>query len=304
MAVSVPACTLQYSAGNRRMLSAFFDRIAIIGTGLIGGSWGLALGRAGFRGARVGCDRAEALNKALSAGAIDLAEPDPLLASAKSSLVILATPVTEIIRLLGPLSRTVGENALVTDTGSTKLMICDTARDHFRGDALFLGGHPLAGKENSGVENASPDLFEDAAYLVTPCSPQAESDPRVAAFRELVASLGARVVTMAPTPHDEAMAFLSHLPQLASTALASVIEERETLPTGLAGSGLRDATRLAGSPYDVWRDICSTNVENIGSALDALIKKLQRMREHLGDSALENEFELAQRLRARLRSKS
>lgn len=280
-----------------------FDRITIIGAGLIGGSWGLALRRAGFRGERVGCDLAAALEKALAVGAIDRAEPDPLRAAADSPLIILATPVSEIVRLLGPLSRAVGENALVTDTGSTKMMICNAARNHFRGKAVFLGGHPLAGKEISGVENASPDLFDNAAYIVTPCSPQAGSDVRVARFRELVASLGARVVTMEPAVHDEAMAFLSHLPQLASTALASVIEEREGLPTDLAASGLRDATRLAGSPYDVWRDICSTNLENIGRALDALIGKLQRMREHLRDNALEDDFRRAHRLHARLRSK-
>lgn len=280
-----------------------FDRITIIGAGLIGGSWGLALRRAGFRGERVGCDLAAALEKALAVGAIDRAEPDPLRAAADSPLIILATPVSEIVRLLGPLSRAVGENALVTDTGSTKMMICNAARNHFRGKAVFLGGHPLAGKEISGVENASPDLFDNAAYIVTPCSPQAGSDVRVARFRELVASLGARVVTMEPAMHDEVMAFLSHLPQLASTALASVIEEREALPTDLAASGLRDATRLAGSPYDVWRDICSTNLESIGRALDALIGKLQRMREHLRDNALEDDFRRAHRLHARLRSK-
>lgn len=286
------------------MQADFFERITIIGTGLIGGSWGLALRRAGFRGERIGCDRAETLEKALGAGAIDLAEPDPLRAAAESSLVILAAPVGEIIRLLGTLGRAVSEIALVTDTGSTKVMICKAAREHFCGKAFFLGGHPLAGKENSGVENASPDLFENAAYILTPCSPQAESDPRIAAFRELVTSLGARVVTMEAALHDEVMAFLSHLPQLASTALASVIEERQTLHVDLAASGLRDATRLAGSPYDVWRDICSTNLENIRSALDALIEKLQRMQSHLGENALKDDFQLAQRLHARLRSKS
>lgn len=286
------------------MHADFFERITIIGTGLIGGSWGLALRRAGFRGERIGCDRVETLEKALGAGAIDLVEPDPLRAAAGSSLVILAAPVSEIIRLLAPMSRAVSESALVTDTGSTKSMICNAAGKYFRDKALFLGGHPLAGKENSGVENASPDLFENAAYILTPCSPQAESDPRIAAFRELVASLGARVVTMEPAPHDEAMAFLSHLPQLASTALASVIEERKTPHVDLAASGLRDVIRLAGSPYGMWRDICSTNLENIKPALDALIETLQRMREHLGDNALERDFQLAHRLHTRLRSRS
>lgn len=286
------------------MSADFFQRVTIIGTGLIGGSWGLALRRAGFRGARVGCDRAEVLEEALEAGAIDLAEPDPLRAAAGSPLVILAAPVGEIIRLIALLGPAVSHDALVTDTGSTKVMICDAARNRFRGKAIFLGGHPLAGKEYSGVENASADLFQDAVYLLTPCSPHDESDPRVTAFRELVTLLGARIVSMDPAPHDEAMAFLSHLPQLASTALASVIEERETLPFDLAASGLRDATRLAGSPYDVWRDICSTNLENIGSALDALIGKLQQMRERLGENALESDFRTAHRLHARLRSKS
>lgn len=281
----------------------YFERVTIIGTGLIGGSWGLAIRRAGFRGTRVGCDRPETLEKALSSGAIDAAEPDPLRAVSGSQLVILAAPVGEILRLLAPLSRAVSGTALVTDTGSTKAVICEEAARHFKGGCLFLGGHPMAGKEKSGIESASARLFENAAYVLVPPSSEREADPRAAAFGELISAVGAHVVTMTARSHDRAMAYLSHLPQLASTALASVIEEREDLPLDIAASGLRDVTRLAGSPYDVWRDICATNLENVGAALDLTIAKLQFIRTHLAQNALEIDFRRAQNLHARLWTK-
>ncbi|MGH9395469.1 MAG: prephenate dehydrogenase [Terriglobia bacterium] len=276
--------------------SDFFERAAIIGTGLIGGSWGLALRRSGFRGVRIGCDRPEVLKKALNAGAISSGEEDLRRAVANADLVILATPVGGILRLLDQLKNALPVGALITDVGSTKVMICQKARENFNGEPLFLGGHPLAGKECSGIENAAPELFENAAYILTLDSPRIANDPRVKALSSLVASFGARPVVMDAVSHDRAMASLSHLPQLASTALASMIEEREDLPLDLAASGFRDATRLAGSPYAVWRDICSSNQENIQQALNSLISKLETLRNHLTDEVLEREFKQAQQL--------
>ncbi|MGH9401435.1 MAG: prephenate dehydrogenase [Terriglobia bacterium] len=278
-----------------------FRRIAIIGTGLIGGSWGLALKRSGFGGVRVGCDRATVLRQALAAGAIDRAEGDPRRAAAGADLVILAPPVGAILQLLPQLEGAALPGALVTDTGSAKALICQTAQQVFGDSPLFLGGHPLAGKERSGIEYADEALFDGACYVLTPVSEKDADDPRVKAFSALVASLGARVLVMGAASHDQAVGWLSHLPQLASTALASLIEEQPALPLDVAASGFRDVTRLAESPYTLWRDICATNLENIRQSLDAFIAKLQTLRDHLTDETLEHEFEQAQKLRLRMK---
>lgn len=280
-----------------------FRRIAIIGLGLVGGSWGVALKKRGFAGLRVGCDRPEILERALRQSAIDQGEENPLLAARDADLIILATPVGEILRLLPALSGIPPAHALITDVGSTKRSILEVARKDFGHAPLFLGGHPLAGKERSGIENAHPDLFANAVYAVVPNSPDDLENPSAKAFCTLVRGLGGRVLVMNATEHDESAAYLSHLPQLLSTALASLAGEKGGLSLELAASGFRDVTRLAESPYVLWRDICATNTENIQQALDALIGKLQTLRDHLLDKTLEREFRQALRLREKLREK-
>jgi len=169
---------------------------------------------------------------------------------------------------------------------------------------LFLGGHPLAGKERSGIDQASAALFENARYVVTPLLPNHLEDKRVKAFCALVEALGARPFVTEASTHDRAVAFFSHLPQLVSSGLASMIADQsaeEFLPLDLAASGFRDVTRLAESPYGVWRDICLTNIENIQSALEALIDKLEEMKLHLSDRELERDFLKAYKLREKLR---
>jgi prephenate dehydrogenase len=282
----------------------FFKRISIIGLGLIGGSWALALKRLGYPASRVGYDRPEVLRTALCAGAIDAAGEDLPSAVHNADLVILATPVGAILDLLGRLKPHLLPQALVTDVGSTKRLICQRAKDLLGDSAMFLGGHPLAGKENSGFEHADPVIFEDVCYVLTPSSPEHMDDARVKAFVRLVESLGARpYVTDAPS-HDLAVAYLSHLPQLLSSGLASLIADEmveQHLPLELAGSGFRDLTRLADSPYSLWRDICLTNVQNIQAALESLIEKLESIKSHLSDRELERAFIQARKLRDHLR---
>lgn len=281
-----------------------FERIAIIGVGLIGGSWGLALKKCGFAGVRVGCDSPEVLRKALAVGAIDEGEEDFRRAVREADLIILAAPVSGILRLLGELKDTVLPRALVTDVGSTKVEICRRARAVLGGEPLFLGGHPFAGRERSGIENADAGLFENAGYVLTPEDSNHFGDLRVKAFSEWVRAVGARLVVMDPASHDRAAAYLSHLPQLVSTGLASLIAEDQALSLDLAATGFRDVTRLAESPYALWQDICASNLENIQQALDNFIRKLQSLRNHLADGALEQEFSQALKLRERLREKS
>jgi prephenate dehydrogenase len=281
----------------------YFHRISIIGLGLIGGSWGLALRSHGFQGVRIGSDRPDVLMGALAAGAIDEAREDVVDAVSDADLVILARGVGGILDLLPPLSRAVSHRALVTDVGSTKRLICQRAREVFSKEPIFLGGHPLAGKERSGIENAEGSLFEKAFYALTPLSPDHLSDERIQAFFDLVKGAGARPFVTDATAHDRAVAYLSHLPQLLSSGLASLIGEQsaeEFLPLELAASGFRDVTRLAESPYALWRDICLTNIENIQAALESLIQKLESMKVHLSDRELEREFKQALQLRDRL----
>ncbi len=286
-------------------MDSYFHRISIIGLGLMGGSWGLALKRKGFQGVRIGCDRPEVLKRALASGAVDEAREEVADAVSDADLVILATGVGGILDLFARLNRAVSPRALVTDVGSTKRLICHRAHEVFGKEPMFLGGHPLAGKERSGIENASGLLFENASYALTPLSPDNLSDERVQAFFDLVKGVGARPFVTDPAAHDRAVAYLSHLPQLLSSGLASLIAEQSTeefFPLELAASGFRDVTRLAESPYALWRDICLTNIENIQSALESLIQKLESMKLHLSDRELEREFKQALKLRERLRS--
>lgn len=281
-----------------------FQRISIVGLGLVGGSWGLALKKHGFAGTITGSDRPDVLARALAARAIDEGAEDPVVAVRSADLVVLATPVGVILDLLPKLQPVVSARALITDVGSTKRLICQRARELFGDEPLFLGGHPLAGKELSGFENADAALFEGARYALTPLTPDHLADERVKTFSHLLEALGARPFLCDASAHDRAVAYLSHLPQLLSTSLASLIAEQgaeDFLPLELAASGFRDLTRLAESPYAVWRDICLTNIENIQSALDQLIEKLEAVKLHLSDRELEREFKQAAKLRERLR---
>ena len=270
----------------------------------MGGSWGLALKKHGFAGAVTGCDRPAVLSGALAAHAIDEGSEDPIVAIRGADLIVLATPVGAILDLLPKLKPAVPVRALVTDVGSTKRLICQRARELLGDEPLFLGGHPLAGKELSGFENADAALFEGVRYALTPLTPDHLADERVKAFSRLVEALGARPFLCDASAHDRAVAYLSHLPQLLSTGLSSLVAEQSAddfLPLELAATGFRDVTRLADSPYAVWRDICLTNIENIQSALELVIEKLEAVKLHLSDRELEREFKQAAKLRERLR---
>jgi prephenate dehydrogenase len=282
----------------------FFHHVTIVGLGLIGGSWGLALKKHGFRSRRVGYDRPEILKRAVALGAVDEGAADLAAAVQGADLIILATPVGVILELLEQVKSSASSRALVTDVGSTKRLICQRAHELFGEQPLFLGGHPLAGKESSGLEHADAALFENARYVLTPLAVSHRSEARVKAFASLLETVGARPYWSDASSHDRAVAFLSHLPQLLSSGLASLIADESTegcFPLELAASGFRDVTRLAESPYPVWRDICLTNIENIQRALEALIEKLELMKMHLSDRELEREFKQALKLREKLR---
>lgn len=257
----------------------------------MGGSFGLAL-RSHFPQIEItGHDRAETLERAKASGAIHRAEADLAAAVRSADLVYIAMPIVPAIESLAAVAAAAPPHALVTDACSTKSLICRAAREHFKSKSLFLGGHPMAGKEASGVENADAELLRGARYALIAAGEDVE--PRVRAFAAMVREIGAEPVWCDPETHDWAAAIVSHLPQLLSVALARVVQDEtdETgLPLSLAGSGLRDALRLAASPYGVWRDICLTNNDNISHALDRLAQAIEHLRTHLRSRELEQEF--------------
>ena len=284
----------------------FFKRISIIGLGLIGGSWALALQKLGYPAHRVGLDEPAVLERAIASGALHQAATNIDEAIQDSDLIILATPVGRILEMLPQVKSAAPSHALITDVGSTKQRIVECAKELPAGGPLFLGSHPLAGKERSGFGYADADLFRHACYAIVPSSPADMEDERVKAFVTLLQTIGAQPYVMDAAGHDVAVAYLSHMPQLLSTGLAGMVAEKagqNGLPLELAGSGFRDLTRLAESPYSMWRDICLTNIENIQSALDAMIQKLDTIKTHLSTRELENEFDQARKLREKLREK-
>jgi prephenate dehydrogenase len=268
----------------------------VLGTGLIGGSFGLAVRAANPNIPVIGWDRPEVLDRAVARGAIT--SPASSLHSAVSGadLVYIALPVGAIIEHLPEIERVAPPGALVTDTGSTKAAICRIAAHEFGHEKLFIGGHPIAGRELGGIDNADANLFRGAKYVLV----GDEQEPRSARFAHWLANLlGAQTVWLDADTHDWATAIVSHLPQLVSVALASVMENEtdETgLPASLAGAGLRDLARLAGSPYIIWRDICLTNTDNISRALDRLAQALDHLRTRLASRELEKEFAAANSL--------
>ena len=274
-----------------------FRRIAILGTGLIGGSFALAM-RKHFPGISViGFDRPDCANHALARGAVDKITSDLPHAVEGSELVYIAMPIAATMELLPLVAASADDHSLITDACSTKSIVCKSGADHFRGGARFLGGHPMAGKEHSGVQHADAELFSGAPYALI--GTQDDSDPRAKAFEQLVAAIGARPVWCDAETHDWAVGIVSHLPQMVALALARVVldeTDKTGLPLSLAGSGLHDTLRLAGSPYSVWRDILLTNTDNLSRSLDRLQQAIDYLRIHLGSKEIEQEFSAANEL--------
>ena len=277
-------------------------QITIIGTGLIGGSFALALRKRQFAGRIVGCDRESALKKAKMRGVIDSGFVEPADSVRGSQLVVLATPVLAIVDLIGRLGPGLPAGTLLTDVGSTKAVVAHQALNVFGKSAgrRFLAGHPMAGKEHSGVDYADADLFQNAVWFLTPLPGQNLHQGMFAEFAGWIAQIGARISILPPEDHDRLCAWISHLPQMISTALAAVLVEEfgEEAPLLAAGGrALREMTRISASPYSMWRDVAITNKKNIEDALFKLEQQLAHIRENLGTRQLAEEFEVAHQLR-------
>ena len=312
------------------------NRVSILGTGLIGGSFALAL-RKYTEGIHITAwDRRDTVARAKDLGAADeifSGELKPAIESA--DLIYVALPISTTLDILPEIARHSPQHALVTDACSTKVRIVRAAEELFSGSSekLFLGGHPMAGKESSGIANAEANLFRDTTYAligesssdmhdkVAPESrlegePDQSStrpvpvrtskdDPRVVAFLKIIGKIGARPLWLGAQQHDYAVGLASHLPQLAAVALASFLYDHldeNGLPIALGGPGLRDTLRLAGSPYSTWRDIVLTNREVLSAGLDLFARRLDELRDKLASRELEADFDAANELYKLLRS--
>lgn len=290
-------------------------RILILGTGLIGSSIGLALRAVpGFNGRVSGWDPdATELATALRLGALDDALPsrEAVLTLGLADIYVLASPVLPILDWMHLLAPVLGPNQLVTDVGSTKLIVAKLAATLFNGPgrAHCLPGHPMAGKESGGAALADPALFRGAAWLFTPAPSQLPeppaSHPLADQWRTWVTAFGAEVHDLDAVRHDEICAWVSHLPQFLSTALTALLADTFAAdPAGRAaldvigGRALREHTRLGASPYTMWRDIALTNTEPIAATLLALEGSLAHLRENLRTPELREEFRHANAFRA------
>ena len=271
---------------------------------MIGGSLGLALRQQGFPGVLVGCDRPEALDAAVVRGAIDRGDTDVRQAAQDCDVVVLATPIGGVLSTFEKLAPTLPSSALVTDTGSTKLRFVERARLAFGAEAgtRVLPGHPMAGKEHGGIENADADLFRDAVWLITPIGADQPYTERQREYIALLESIGARVVAMDVERHDRLCAWISHLPQMIATALASTLRDElgeDEAIKEIGGRALREMTRIASSPYSMWRDIALTNSQNIEEALLRFEQQLAHLRENLHGPGLRELFETANKFGGR-----
>jgi len=309
------------------------SRVTILGTGLIGGSFALALRKYIAETHISGWDRPDVVREAQTRGAVNEAFSGDLApALQNSNLIYIALPIAATIDLLPEIARHAAPQALVTDACSTKVRIAQAAAELFPGEKgpLFLGGHPMAGRELPGITHADADLFRENTYALVAKSsepvvagrnvplpgqetrsssavnePGATHDPRISAFVKILEKIGARPLWLGAPQHDYAVGLASHLPQLTAVALATFLYDRldeNGLPITLAGPGLRDSLRLAGSPYSTWRDIVLTNHEVLSAALDLFARRLDDLREKLASRELEADFDAANELYKLLRS--
>ena len=276
------------------MAAESFQKVAIIGPGLIGASMGLALKRRGLAQEIIGyARRITTLESALRIGAVDGCATTLEKVLNGADLVVLATPVLATITLIEQIGRHLdllnysGKKPLITDACSTKTEIVEAA-SHLSDQVDFIGGHPMAGSENSGPEHAQADLFEGATWIFTPHSQAAfDALPRMEGVAQ---ALGAKPLVLTPQLHDRIVAAVSHLPHLLSVTLmreAATLAEACPETWEVAATGFRDMTRLAGGSAELWRDICLSNSIAIADALAAYRQRLERLEElvrsHQGD---------------------
>jgi len=257
-------------------------KLTILGPGLLGGSIGLAARhRKVAERVVVWARRPDAADEAYKLGAADQTARDVKQAVADADLVVLATPISAMRPLVEQMKHALPRGCVVTDVGSVKYAVVNALTDALDGVARFVGSHPMAGSEQSGIEAARRDLFDGAVCIVTP-----REDTDKAALQvvyDFWKALGCAVRTLDPVEHDEIVARISHLPHIVAAAVINVVCSDGDHPLNFVGPGFKDFTRIASGPHEMWTEICLENREEIGRALEALIEELGKMR-----AALEN----------------
>lgn len=289
------------TARKNKHSAPLYGTLAVFGVGLIGGSLALACKRDCLVERVLGISRASTLSKALELGVIDegFERQHAAEALARADLVVLGGPVRVIIDQLGWIGPLLKPGAVVTDVGSTKRAIVKAALEHLPDSVHFVGGHPMAGAETTGVESADPFLFQNAVYVI--CPPHKEHRVHADKFSSLAQALGARVLITTPENHDRIAATISHLPQLVAVSMMNLAaqcneEDEDTLK--LAAGGFRDITRIASSSFGMWSDILTTNSDEIRERIDSMIRRLESLREVVGTPEMASLFERAASSRA------
>ncbi len=265
-----------------------FKKVSILGMGLIGGSVGMAI-RKKKLGKVIGvARRKESIRKATRIGAIDKGTTDIAEGVRNSDLVILAVPVSAISKIVKEAVPHLKPGCIITDVGSTKKGTVKKVDKFLPQNIFFVGSHPLAGSEKSGIEAARDTLFKNATCILTPG--RRSSPVSISSIKNFWKALGMKVMIMSPEEHDSLLSLTSHLPHLAATSLVNLIadsSEKDKRITSLIASGFRDTTRIAGSSPLLWTDICMSNKSKIASSLKMYRGLLQKIEKYIraGDSA-------------------
>ena len=267
-------------------------QVVIIGTGLMGGSMGLALRAADSSTVVIGVDSEEVLSLALARGAISEGSLVASSAVSRADLVIIATPPSVALAVLEEIAPFVPPGAVVTDMSSVKRPIAIAAQQWLGKNVLFVGGHPMTGSEKSGIKHANSLLFENATYVLCPHEQAPmESPEQYKLLTEVLGQSGARIIVMSATKHDRIAACVSHIPQILSVLLVNLAGKarlRDPEVLLLAAGGFRDMTRIASSPFQMWRDILESNEDEIVGALNILQSQIEEVKTDLisGDLTL------------------
>jgi len=281
------------------------NKISIVGVGLIGGSLGLALKEKNPNFKITGIDKPEIIKKAIARGAIDEGTVNLEEGIEEADIVIIATPVKTILDLLPKINPFLKRGCLVTDTGSTKGQVVERANEVLSKDVFFIGGHPMAGSEKYGIEEADSHLFQDKTYILTPT----KKSNLIATEKifSLIKMIDANRLILDPLEHDRIVSAVSHLPQIIAVSLINAIGELAIRGNNnnyfkAIGGGFRDMTRIALSPCKIWEDICDTNQENILKMIQEFRNYLEVIEDKLKNdpSSLKEEFQKASKLRETL----
>lgn len=277
--------------------------ITIIGAGLIGGSLAAACKRRDKTCHITAISSPNTLKIGKELEIIDAGMGYDALAEgvAEADLVFICTPIMRIIQMLPTIMQSVKPGAIVTDVGSTKRTIMATAAKATRNDCWFVGGHPMAGSEKTGISASDPFLFENAVYVLTP--PKNIPTEHLNTFSTLLSDIGANVIHLQPTHHDRIAAAISHLPQLLAVSLVNAMAAAgngDTTYESLAAGGFRDMTRIASSSYAMWQDICVTNKDLILEMLEILQNHIQQTGNALATDSLNELFTSAATTRGRM----